>query len=45
MTGGKYKTEKIRIWREADQSGSIIGVCREHNIGEETFHRWKGHFK
>jgi putative transposase len=45
MKGKKYKTEeKIRILREADQSGSIIEVCRGHNISEVTFHRWKRQF-
>jgi len=45
MKGKRYKTEeKIRILREADQGGSIIEVCREHNISEVTFHRWKRQF-
>lgn len=45
MKGKRYQTEeKIRILRQADQSGSIIEVCREHNISEVTFHRWKRQF-
>ena len=43
MKGKRYTTEqKIRILREADQAGStIVGVCQEHAISEQTFHRWK----
>ena len=45
MKGKRYKTEeKIQILREEDQGGSIIEVCREHNISEVTFHRWKRQF-
>ena len=40
---GKRKTveEKVRILREADGSKTILEVCDEHNISEQTFHRWK----
>lgn len=31
----------VRILRQADGSHSIQEVCREHNISEQTFHRWK----
>ena len=43
MKGKRYTTEqKIRILREADQAGStIVGVCQEDAISEQTFHRWK----
>ena len=42
MKGKRYTTEdKIRILREADGSKSILEVCRERNISEVTFHRWK----
>ena len=46
MKGKRYTTEqKIRILREADQAGStIVGVCQEHSISEQTFHRWKREF-
>lgn len=45
MKGKRYKTEeKIRILREADGDRSIVEVCREHNISEVTFHRWKRQF-
>ena len=40
---GKRRTleEKIRILRQADGSRTILEVCDEHNISEQTFHRWK----
>lgn len=42
MKGNKYTTEdKIRILREADSGKNILEVCREHNISEVSFHRWK----
>jgi putative transposase len=46
MKGKRHTTEeKIRILRQADGGGRTIGeVCREHNISEVTFHRWKKQF-
>ena len=46
MKGKRYPTEeKIRILREADGTGrKIQDVCRERQISEQTFHRWKGEF-
>ena len=45
MKGKKYTTEdKIRILRDADAGKSILDVCREHNISEVSFHRWKRQF-
>jgi len=45
MKGKRYTTEaKIRILREADTGKSILDVCREHNISEVSFHRWKEQF-
>jgi len=45
MKGKKYSTEdKIRILRQADGGRSILEVCREANISEVTFHRWKNQF-
>ena len=42
MKGKNYSTEdKIRILRQADGGRSILEVCREANISEVTFHRWK----
>jgi putative transposase len=45
MKGKRHSTEeKIRILRKADQGRTIIDVCQEHNISEQTFHRWKREF-
>ena len=46
MKGKRYTTEdKIRLLREADRGGkSIQEICREANISEVTFHRWKRQF-
>ena len=42
----RYSTEqKIRILREAEGSGKKIqDVCRDHQISEQTFYRWKREF-
>ncbi len=45
MKGKKYTTEeKIRILRQADRGKSIQEVCRENNVSEQTYHRWKREF-
>ncbi len=46
MPGKRHTTEqKVRILREAEQAGkTIVDVCREHQISEQTFHRWKSEF-
>lgn len=45
MKGKRYSTEdKIRILREADSGKGIQEACREHNISEVSFHRWKKQF-
>jgi putative transposase len=31
----------IRILRQADGAQTVAEVCREHNISEQTFYRWK----
>ena len=43
MKGKRYTIEeKVRILRRADEGGQTIQeVCREANISEVTFHRWK----
>jgi putative transposase len=33
--------EIIRIIRQADAGQTVRAVCREHNVHEVTFHRWK----
>jgi putative transposase len=46
MKGKRYTTEdKIRLLREADGGErSAADLCREANISEVTFHRWKKQF-
>ena len=45
MKGKKHTTEdKIRILREADAGRSIVEICKEKNISQVTFHRWKREF-
>ena len=45
MKGKRYSTEdKIRILRQVDAGQSIGEVCREHNLSEVSFHRWKKQF-
>jgi putative transposase len=45
MKGKRHTTEdKIRILREPTGEKTILDVCREHNISEVTFHRWKQQF-
>jgi putative transposase len=46
MKGKRYTTEdKIRLLREADRGvKSVADICREANISEVSFHRWKRQF-
>jgi len=46
MKGKRYTTEdKIRILREADcGEKNIQDICRQENVSEVTFHRWKKQF-
>ena len=46
MKGKRDTTEdKIRILREADRGEkSIQDICRQENVSEVTFHRWKKQF-
>jgi len=45
MKGKRFSVEeRIRILRQADGGRSILEVCKEHNISEVTFHRWKKQF-
>ena len=42
MKGKTHSTEEIiRILRQADGGETAPSVCREHNISEQTFYRWK----
>ena len=45
MKGKRYTTEdKIRIFRAVDSGQAVLDVCREHNLSEVSFHRWKRQF-
>jgi putative transposase len=45
MKGKRHTTEdKIRILRDADRGKKIVEVCKERNISEQTFQRWKRQF-
>ena len=46
MKSKRYTTEqKIRILREAEKAGqSLVELCLEKGISEQTFHRWKREF-
>jgi len=46
MKAKRYTTEqKIRILRDAERADiSIVDVCRQKGISEQTFHRWKRQF-
>ena len=45
MKGKRHATEQqIRILREADGGKNIVEVCKEHNVSEVTFRRWKRQF-
>ena len=42
MKGKRYTTEdKIRILRGGDGGKAIAEMCRERNISEQTYYRWK----
>jgi len=42
MKRKRHTTEEIiRILRKADGGQTIEEVCREHNISEQTFYRWR----
>ena len=37
-----HSTEEIiRILRQADEGKTAQSVCREHNLSEQTYYRWK----
>ena len=42
MKQKSHSTEEvIRILRQADGGQTAQAVCREHNLSEQTFYRWK----
>ena len=42
MKGKTHSTEEIiRILLQGDGGNTAQSVCREHNISEQTYYRWK----
>lgn len=42
MKGKTHSTEEIiRILRQGDGGNTTQSVCRQHNISEQTYYRWK----
>ncbi len=45
MKRARFSEEQIiGILKEAETAGNIRSVCREHNITEQTFYRWRNKF-
>jgi len=45
MKGKRYSTEeKVRILWDADAGKSVVDICREKNISDVTYHRWRKQF-
>jgi putative transposase len=46
MKGKRYTTEeRIRVLREDERAdNSIIEVCKDKGISEQTYHQWKREF-
>jgi putative transposase len=45
MKGKRFSTEeKVRILRDVDAGKSFVEVCREKNISDVTYHRWRKQF-
>ena len=42
MKRARFSEEQIiGILKAAEAAGNVRGVCREHNITEQTFYRWR----
>jgi len=45
MKRARFSEEQIiGILKEAETAGNIRVVCREHNITEQTFYRWRNKY-
>ena len=45
MKRARFSEEQIiGILKEAETAGSIRSVCREHNLTEQTFYRWRNKY-
>jgi putative transposase len=38
------KEQVIRILQEAEIGGNVREVCRQHDMTEQTFYRWRSQF-
>jgi putative transposase len=42
MQGKRFSEEQmIRSLHDAETSGNVRDVCRQHNIAEQTLYRWQ----
>ena len=40
--GKRYSEEKIvRVLKEVEQGRSLVEVCREHGISDQTYYNWR----
>jgi len=45
MKRKRFSEEQIiRILKEAEALGTVREVCRQHNITEQTFYRWRNKY-
>lgn len=45
MKRKRFSEEQIiKILKEAESAGNIRDLCREHNVTEQTFYRWRNKF-
>ena len=46
MKKKRYTEEQIvRILGEVDGGKTVVSVCREYGVSEQTVHRWKGKYR